>query len=294
MSGRIRTVKPEWLEDEKLCSLSDEARVLSIALIVMADDYGNGRGNERRIASQVWGYHPREGLARVSRACIELSEIGFVRFYEVAGERYYHVTHWTRHQRVDKPGKPRVPAPNSRESRESPARPTGLTPTPTPTITTDDDADPRVRARRGVVAGETDPRAAAMCEAIYEHVTPLRPEALQFAEKLLGFWSPRHTTTMALRAIRELGAEVVDSTPPAEARRRLRRFFEKAPEIEAAEGGRRSEQEHAATKTKEQLKRERRDDRAKLERERAAALSGDEAKAAARVAIDAVGSGGRP
>ena len=43
MAGRIRSIKPEWLEDERMVMASSDARVLSIALILMADDYGNGR-----------------------------------------------------------------------------------------------------------------------------------------------------------------------------------------------------------------------------------------------------------
>jgi hypothetical protein len=51
MSGRIRTIKPEWLEDELLAAASDEARVLSVALILMADDYGRGRASLATIAA---------------------------------------------------------------------------------------------------------------------------------------------------------------------------------------------------------------------------------------------------
>ena len=40
---RIRTIKPEWLEDERLALASPPARVMSVALICMADDFGRGR-----------------------------------------------------------------------------------------------------------------------------------------------------------------------------------------------------------------------------------------------------------
>lgn len=35
MSGRIRTLKPERLEDERLASLPDSTRLLSVALILL-------------------------------------------------------------------------------------------------------------------------------------------------------------------------------------------------------------------------------------------------------------------
>lgn len=126
MSGRIRTVKPEWLEDELLAGASDEARVLSIALILMADDHGRGRASIATIASGAWRYqmerddgaHAPEVVARASRALRELAAIGFVKLYEVARQRYYELPNWTKHQKVDRPGKPRVPVPCVTESLE--------------------------------------------------------------------------------------------------------------------------------------------------------------------------------
>lgn len=124
MSGRIRTVKPEWLEDEKLAAASDEARVLSIALILLADDYGRGRASIATIAAGAWRYqmerddgrHAPEILARASRALRELVAMHFVDLYDVNGQRYFAIVHWARHQKVDKPSKPRVPPPPSLES----------------------------------------------------------------------------------------------------------------------------------------------------------------------------------
>ena len=115
MAGRIRTIKPEWRTDEKLKSASDEARVLSVALITLSDDYGNGEAGELTIAGQVWGTQggrdPREVLAKASRAIDELVEIGYLAVYSISGSEFFHLVNWSRHQRVDKPGKPRYPGP---------------------------------------------------------------------------------------------------------------------------------------------------------------------------------------
>lgn len=121
---RIRTIKPEWLDDELMANASDEARVLSVALILMADDHGRGRASIATIASGAWRYQMErndgaqagEVLAKASRALRELLDIGFVRVYEVSKQRYYELPNWTRHQKVDKPGQPRVPAPESQEN----------------------------------------------------------------------------------------------------------------------------------------------------------------------------------
>jgi len=130
---RIRTIKPEWLEDEKVLGAGSDARVLSIGLILLADDYGNGRGNELWLASQVFPMEP-DPLATFRESLVKL--LGwFATVYEVRGQRYFHIRKWSDHQRVDKPGKPRVPGPDdpeatiisgtyksSRESRESLAK----------------------------------------------------------------------------------------------------------------------------------------------------------------------------
>lgn len=176
MSGRIRTIKPEWLEDELLAAASDEARVLSVALILMADDYGRGRASAASIAAGAWRYQleredgeqARETLARASRALRELLAIRFVAVYEVAGQRYFEIRNWNRHQKVDRPSKPRIPEPPagiheqnrdraepSRDTRESLARPsentretlaTDLRPVPPTTDLRPASVDPPARA----------------------------------------------------------------------------------------------------------------------------------------------------
>ena len=114
---RIRTIKPEWLDDETMALAPLESRVLSIALILLADDYGNGRANDALLASRVFpaSANPRESLAK--------ARVGLANFlvtYEVNGQSYFHIRNWERHQRVDRPGKPLVP-PYPGETEISPA-----------------------------------------------------------------------------------------------------------------------------------------------------------------------------
>jgi hypothetical protein len=106
MSGRIRTIKPEWLEDELLALASSDARVLSIAVILRADDYGNGRANPVMMSGDVFPGKVPETLAK---ALEELARLRYLILYEVDGQHYYHIRTWDQHQKVDKPGKPRVP-----------------------------------------------------------------------------------------------------------------------------------------------------------------------------------------
>jgi len=129
--GRIRTVKPEWLEDELMAYASSDARVLSIALILLADDYGNGRCTKQQLAGRVYPQREDsdESLARASRmfreSLAELSRIRFIGLYEIDGQHYFAIRNWDKHQKVDHPGKPLVPGPPegfwtvSRNPRES-------------------------------------------------------------------------------------------------------------------------------------------------------------------------------
>jgi len=107
MAGRIRTIKPEWLEDERMVLASPAARVLSIGLILLADDHGRGVGNADLISSRIFPGHSRESR----EAFRELLDMGFFRLYTVRGQTFFEIANWTKHQRVDKPGKPRVPDP---------------------------------------------------------------------------------------------------------------------------------------------------------------------------------------
>lgn len=121
--SRIRSIKPEWLEDELLATASSDARVLSIALILLADDYGNGRAAPVILSGQVF---PGKDIETLAKAREELANIRFITLYSVGGQSYFSIRNWEKHQRVDKPGKPKVPPPpreespeDSRDSRES-------------------------------------------------------------------------------------------------------------------------------------------------------------------------------
>jgi hypothetical protein len=129
--SRIRTVKPEWLEDERLSLASPLARVMSIALITLADDEGRGRGNATMLGGRVFpgSENPREDSAR---ALAELVKARYVVLYEAGGQSYFQIRNWAKHQKVDKPTPSRLPAPPPEGENETPIIPATLTPLANP------------------------------------------------------------------------------------------------------------------------------------------------------------------
>lgn len=118
MARRIRTVKPEWLEDELMALASSDARVLSIALILLADDYGRGRANLVMLAGQVFPGKPIEVL---KIAVNELCASRYISIYDVDGQSYFQIRNWSKHQRVEHAaGGSKFPDPLDTDSGVSP------------------------------------------------------------------------------------------------------------------------------------------------------------------------------
>jgi hypothetical protein len=106
MSGRIRSIKPELIEDAVTAGISDVAFRLFIGCILLADDYGNLRYEPAWLRGQVYWKHPVTEEA-FSAALVELDAL--IESYVVKEQRYGAIRNWKKHQKVAHPGKPRVP-----------------------------------------------------------------------------------------------------------------------------------------------------------------------------------------
>lgn len=107
---RIRTIKPETAEDEKLGAVSRDARLMFILLWTICDDHGRFRAAPVHLRSRLFGYDDAS-LKEVVGWLGELATIGRVQLYEVDGERYGVVANWSKHQRIDNASKPLYPEP---------------------------------------------------------------------------------------------------------------------------------------------------------------------------------------
>ena len=101
--ARIRTIKPEFWQDEKLTPLSDVERLLFLFLVSSADDCGRLLDKPVKIEADMFdGENDRrqdvcDGLANLSR-------IGRIRRGKTAsGQRIIEIVNWGKHQKVDHP-----------------------------------------------------------------------------------------------------------------------------------------------------------------------------------------------
>jgi hypothetical protein len=122
--ARIRTLKPEFWQDEKMAPLPPIDRLVFLGLISQADDAGRLVDNPRLLNGLIFPLtdddcrQSLETLARLGRV---------LRYTSESGQRIIQVARWSDHQRVDKPSKHVLPAPSekalqdngSRECRES-------------------------------------------------------------------------------------------------------------------------------------------------------------------------------
>lgn len=103
--ARIRTIKPEFWTDERVGECSVSARLLLVASLNFADDYGGLDRSAKQLKAQAFPYDDIDCEPLVA----ELLGVGLFIEYESAGRKYLHIKGFRKHQRVEKPAKPRIP-----------------------------------------------------------------------------------------------------------------------------------------------------------------------------------------
>ncbi len=100
--ARNRVIQSGFWDDEKLASVSRDARLTYIGMWTYSDDFGVVRGNPAWLRSRIY---PNETLTLgVFRKWLqELEKIKRVWRYMVQGELYYLIPTFLDHQRIDRP-----------------------------------------------------------------------------------------------------------------------------------------------------------------------------------------------
>lgn len=118
--ARIRSIKPEFFEDEKLatrCSVA--ARLLYAGLWVFADDEGRMRASPAYIKASVFPYDELITLREIKAMLDELAQGGFIVLYEAADERLLWIRNFKKHQKIDRPNGSKLPPPPGVETKNS-------------------------------------------------------------------------------------------------------------------------------------------------------------------------------
>ena len=108
---KIRSVHPEFFTDQKIAALSPLARLMYIGLWCYANDYGHGRLLLKAIEGQVFPHD----IVDVQQLVSELEKRGFIRLYEVEGERFFEIPAWDDWQQPRYQAKTKIPKPDQGE-----------------------------------------------------------------------------------------------------------------------------------------------------------------------------------
>lgn len=102
--ARIRSVKPEFADDEKLATISRDARLLFILMWIHSDDYGVVKGNPIWLKAQIFPYDDLKP-GQFEKWLEEISNIGRIRAFNSDGEKFFYIKNFRKHQRIDHPSK---------------------------------------------------------------------------------------------------------------------------------------------------------------------------------------------
>jgi hypothetical protein len=117
--ARIRTIKPEFWDDDVIGTLSRDARLLFVATWNLADDEGLLRWTSVYLKSQAFMYDDDLTVEDVASLMGELAGADLVFPYQggVTKQRLAFIVHFRRHQKVNRPQPSKLPPP-SLQSRQ--------------------------------------------------------------------------------------------------------------------------------------------------------------------------------
>jgi hypothetical protein len=103
---RIRTIKPEFWQNEQLACLNEHARLLAIALLNHADDKGCFLASHHLVRAACFPFE--EDSKNVLGSLQELSRIGYIEVRNCDGKQVGRICKFLDHQRIDKPQKSKL------------------------------------------------------------------------------------------------------------------------------------------------------------------------------------------
>lgn len=104
---RIRTIKPEFWNDQKLGMESEAVMLVCIALWNLSDDYGTVNGNQMWLKNQIFPYKDKLRIDVFSTWLARLVELEVIIPFTFKGGSFYYIRTFRKHQRVDRPSQAR-------------------------------------------------------------------------------------------------------------------------------------------------------------------------------------------
>lgn len=108
--ARIRMIKPEFWDDEKLSSVSRDARLTFIGMWNNADDYAVVKGHHLWLKNNIFPYDEIK-QSDFQKWLYELENIRVIIPFESDGEKYYYIKNFLKHQTINRPSQVKNPTP---------------------------------------------------------------------------------------------------------------------------------------------------------------------------------------
>ena len=106
---RIRSIKPDFYDDERLGALPVPVRFLFIGLWVFADDDGIVKANPKWLKSKIYPYDDDMRIGALEQQLLALCKSRMLIPFVYNDENYYVIRNFKKHQRIDKPYPSNVP-----------------------------------------------------------------------------------------------------------------------------------------------------------------------------------------
>ena len=107
--ARIRTIKPSMFSSLTVSAWPTDVRWTFAGLFTYLDDYGQGLDEPRLVKAELWPLDDRMTPKKVDEHLTLIANTGPLCRYVVAGHRYFHITSWREHQRVNRPTGSKIP-----------------------------------------------------------------------------------------------------------------------------------------------------------------------------------------
>ena len=104
---RIRSIKPDFWNDEKLGQEPEVIMLTFIGLWNFSDDYGVVKANHIWLKNQIYPYKDKLRIDAFSSWLQRLSELEAIIPFTYRGESFYYIRTFRKHQKVEKPSKAR-------------------------------------------------------------------------------------------------------------------------------------------------------------------------------------------